>query len=138
MIRDFFSRMMYGRYGNDQLNIFLLTAWLMLYLLSAVFKTIKLALLSRILLWVAYACVVIELLRMLSRNYDKRRRENDRFVEITGPVTHGFRQKRAQMMDKDHRYFRCPSCGQVLRVPKGKGKIHIRCRNCGSAFQKKT
>lgn len=138
MIRDFFSRLMYGRYGSDQLNLFLLGAWLVLYLLSVLFRGAKLFLLSRILLWVAYACVVVELFRMLSRNYDHRRRENDRFMALTGPAVHGIRQKRAQMMDKEHRYFRCPSCGQVLRVPKDKGKISIRCRSCGCSFQKKT
>lgn len=138
MIRDFFGRLMYGRYGTDQLNFFLLAAWVFFYILSTIFRIAKMALLYKVAIALAYLCVVIELFRMLSRNYDKRRRENDRFMEVTGPITHGVRQKRAQMMDKDHRYFRCPSCGQVLRVPKGKGKISIRCRSCGCAFQKKT
>lgn len=45
---------------------------------------------------------------------------------------------RAQTCDREHKYFRCPNCGQMLRVPKGKGKISISCRNCGTTFQKKT
>ena len=34
--------------------------------------------------------------------------------------------------------FRCPGCGTLLRVPKGKGKIKIVCRKCGNSFIKHT
>lgn len=138
MIRNFFSRLMYGRYGFDQLNLFLLVAWLVLDLLSILFRSMHLNIVSTVLYILAYACVIWELFRMFSRNYDNRRRENDWFADHTGPVTHRFRQKRAQLRDRNHKYFRCPNCNQVLRVPKGKGKISIRCRNCGTSFQKKT
>ena len=30
------------------------------------------------------------------------------------------------------------ACSQMLRVPRGKGKISITCRNCGTVFQEKT
>lgn len=39
---------------------------------------------------------------------------------------------------KTHRRFRCPQCGQEVRVPKGKGKIKIRCPKCGNEFIEKT
>jgi transcription elongation factor Elf1 len=42
-----------------------------------------------------------------------------------------------RIKDKEHRYFKCPNCGQYLRVPKGKGKIHINCR-CGYTMYRKT
>ena len=35
-------------------------------------------------------------------------------------------------------FFRCPSCKEVVRVPRGKGKIRITCPRCGYAFEKKT
>lgn len=138
MIRDFLSRLMYGRYGTDPLNLSLMGGWLVCYLLSVVFRIFRAVLFSNIFSLLGYACLIFELFRMFSRNYDRRRRENDWFMDHAGPVIRGLRQKRAQMMDRDHRYFRCPSCGQVLRVPKGKGKVNIRCRNCGCGFQKKT
>lgn len=130
---------MYGRYGSDQLNLFLMIAWLVFYLLSVLARSVlKIALLSSIFMFLAYVCIIWEIFRMFSRNYDKRRRENERYLAIIDPITHIFRQKKAQASDRDHKYFKCPSCGQLLRVPKGKGKINVRCRNCGTSFQKKT
>ena len=38
---------------------------------------------------------------------------------------------------KSYRFFKCPGCGTYIRVPKGKGKIHIKCR-CGYTLYRKT
>ena len=35
---------------------------------------------------------------------------------------------------KDYKFFSCPSCHTNLRVPRGKGKIKIVCRKCGTSF----
>ena len=39
---------------------------------------------------------------------------------------------------KDYHYYRCPKCGQQLRVPRGRGKISITCPKCGNQFIKKS
>ena len=41
-------------------------------------------------------------------------------------------------MDPDHRYFKCPNCGQQMRVPRGKGRITVHCRSCGATFEEKS
>ena len=134
-MRNFLRGLMYGRYGHDQLNLFLMV----LCLADAIACVlVKRPLAERILSVAGYLLFMYVIYRGLSRNYHRRRAENDRFLAITGPVTRAFRQKHAQTMDRDHRYFRCPSCGQLLRVPRGKGKISISCRNCGASFEKKT
>lgn len=46
-------------------------------------------------------------------------------------------QAKAQAADKDHKYFFCPKCGQSVRVPKGAGKIRVKCPKCGEKFEKK-
>ena len=33
-------------------------------------------------------------------------------------------------------FFKCPQCGTVLRVPKGKGHIRITCKCCGHVFER--
>ena len=74
--------------------------------------------------WIPFFFV---LFRMFSRNIPARRRENQRFVNFLN-----------RLKDRDNRYFNCPQCHQMVRVPKGKGKINIRCPKCGNKFIKKT
>lgn len=135
MIRNFFSRLMYGRYGSDMLSLFLVSVSLVLWIISSL---VKIQVVSAIVWVISYAALILAIFRMFSRNYARRRAENDKFVSLVSPLLQGFQRKRAQMRDKDHAYFRCPSCGQMLRVPKGKKRISITCRNCGNVFQKKT
>lgn len=128
---NFLRRLMAGRYGSDQLNMFLLAVYLVFYLLAAV---TGLGILSFIGLFAILLCF----LRMFSRNLDRRRAENAKFLQMTAPVTKWVKLRRTIHQDKDHAYFKCPNCKQQLRVPKGKGKITITCRSCGTTFQEKT
>ena len=130
MIRNAIQRFMYGRYGNDQLNLFLMGLYLLLYLVF-IFVRIEL------LYWVGFALLFITLFRMLSRNIPRRQMENARFMRAAGPVLSWLRLRRTIHRDKEHVYFKCPSCGQQLRVPRGKGKITVTCRSCGAMFQEK-
>ena len=125
------QRFMYGRYGNDQFNYALMGAYLVLYLFSTLFRVGLVARLAPIL-------ILIALLRMLSRNPAKRRAENEKFLEIVRPLIHRYNVQKSRRQDREHCYFKCPNCGQHLRVPKGKGKISITCRSCGVSFEKKT
>ena len=131
MIRNAIQRFMYGRYGNDQLNLFLAVVYLLLYL---VFMFTRLELLYVI----SFVLLGAVLLRMLSRNIERRRMENARFMRAAGPVLSWLRLRRTIRRDKEHVYFKCPSCGQRLRVPRGKGQITVTCRACGASFQEKS
>lgn len=131
MIRNALQRFMYGRYGNDQLNLFLVGAYLVLYLLSLITG-------FQPLYWVSVFLIFLTLFRMLSRNLPQRRAENAKFMQKAGPAIQWFRLQRTIRRDKEHRYFKCPSCGQQLRVPRGKGKITVTCRGCGASFQEKS
>ena len=132
------SRFMYGRNGVDKLGLTMLWAAILLNLINmflresqpAVYSVISLA--SGILmLWTLF--------RMFSRNLEKRRGENARFMEkVWWPISRRMAGKRQQRMDKEHCYFRCPSCHQQVRVPKGKGHIEICCPKCGTKFIKNT
>lgn len=130
MIRDAIQRFMYGRYGNDQLNLFLMMLYLLLYLVLVITKL-------ELLYWVGLALLSCTLFRFLSRNIPRRRAENLRFMRAAGPIMSWLRLRRNIRRDKEHVYFKCPSCGQQLRVPRGKGKITVTCRACGASFQEK-
>lgn len=128
---NWLRRMMYGRYGGDQLSWFLLVVYVLLTVLSGLPHL-------GILSWVALVVLVWSFFRMFSRRYDRRRAENARFLALAGPVIRWFKMRRTILMDREHRYFRCPNCGQYLRVPRGKGRITINCRSCGVSFEEKS
>lgn len=128
---NWFRRLMYGRYGMDQLNLALISLYAVLYLLSVLFR-------SRLLDLLSLLCLILGFYRMFSRQLERRRQENDRFWEVVGPFVRQYNARKCRRRDKEHCYFRCPNCGQQLRVPKGKGKISITCRNCGVSFEEKT
>ena len=76
--------------------------------------------------------------RVLSRNHSKRALENQRYLELREKVLGRFRGSRSAARDKNFRIFRCPSCHQKVRVPRGKGRISITCPKCRHEFIKKT
>ncbi len=39
---------------------------------------------------------------------------------------------------KTHAFLKCPTCGQILSVPKGKGKIRVTCPKCRTKVETKS
>ena len=131
-MKEKFYRFMAGRYGGDQLSRFLSAAALVLIVLNLFLRSNVLWVLSLVLLVLVYV-------RMFSKNFEKRRRENARYLQINSKLTGGFKNwNDRRKQSKDYVFFRCPSCHAMLRVPRGKGKIRVTCRKCGNAFEKKT
>ena len=124
-IADGLRRFMYGRYGTDKLNKCLLIAALVLILLGWLGG--KLAPWLSVCNLLAYIPLVWSVIRMYSRNIEARRRENAAFLRAL-----------TRLKDRQNRYFSCPRCRQSVRVPRGRGKIRIRCPRCGEQFVKKT
>jgi uncharacterized paraquat-inducible protein A len=117
-------RFMEGRYGTDKLNTAILTLGFVLCLISMI---IKFPLVNLILTGASYALMIWAIFRTLSRNTYKRYQENRKYLQIFG-----------RMKDREHRYFDCPKCRQMVRVPRGKGKIAITCPKCREKFVRKT
>ncbi len=117
---DRFRRFMYGRYGSDQLTMFLLIVGVVLAMLGSFTELYWLGFLS-------YVPLICSIFRMYSRNLYKRRAENERFLSLF-----------KRLKDHQNRYFSCPRCRQKIRVPRGKGRIRITCPACGERFEKKT
>ena len=65
--------------------------------------------------------------RAFSRNPEKRILENRRYLTLKSRLT-----------DRKNRYYRCPNCRQTVRVPRGRGKICIKCPKCEEKFVRKT
>ena len=115
---------MAGRYGTDRLNMVILSVGLVASFLSVL---IKFAPVNLVLFLLSYGMMFWAIFRSLSRNTYKRYQENRKFLQLTG-----------RLKDREHRYFDCPKCRQMVRVPRGKGKISITCPRCREKFVKKT
>lgn len=124
---------MYGRYGSDQLNMALLVFAVLVSLINSVLaiflrgSKIYGSIVAPILSVIVYGLLIYSFIRMFSRNIYKRQRENRRFTQLW-----------VRLKDRSNRYFRCPNCKQTVRVPRGRGKICIRCPKCGEKFTRKT
>ena len=129
-LRSGLSRFMYGRNGADQLGLCMIWGAVLLDLAGLLVKKSTVAyglfsLLSTVL-------VLWAIVRIFSRNLEKRRAENAAFLrKIWWPVKRKLQSGRQQRADRDHKYFTCPNCKTVCRVPVGKGKIVITCPKCG-------
>ena len=119
-----YRRFMEGRYGTDRLNMTILTAGLVLCIVSMFFR---IPLVNLVLTLLSYVLMFWAIFRTLSRNTYKRYQENRKYLQIFD-----------RLKDREHRYFDCPKCRQLVRVPRGKGKIAITCPRCREKFVKKT
>ena len=127
---DSMRRFMYGRYARlDQLNIFLLIAAVALNVISLILSRFGAvcAVLGMLVNLVSYVALFWYLYRFLSRDLEKRSLENRRFLTWKSKLT-----------DRHNRYYRCPNCKQTVRVPKGRGKICIKCPKCSEKFIRKS
>ena len=125
-IGDALRRFMIGRYGSDQLGRWLLGAAIVLIVLGMIGNRTGSAVLAGLSL-LAYVPLIWSIFRMYSRNIEARRRENLAFGRFL-----------TRIRDREHCYYACPKCRQTVRVPRGRGKINIRCPKCGEQFIKKT
>lgn len=135
IVKEKFIRFMQGRYGvygPDLLNRFLLGGALALMVLSLFVRW-------RIAYWGALAFLVYAYFRMFSKNCTKRYAENQAFMKHTAKIRGWIgKQKNMMRQRKTHHIYKCPKCRQKIRIPRGKGKIAVRCPQCGTEFIKKS
>ena len=133
------QRFMYGRYGGDSLNIFLLILGLIISFAAQISGVFWIGLF-------AYIPEIYFIFRVLSRNIPARQRELRVFQKVWFPVKHFFTRTCGSWFKYQaekfryrsvYKYFSCPKCGQHLRAPRGRGKILVTCQRCHTEFKKK-
>lgn len=131
-MRGWLQRFMVGRYGQDLLNRDLSVVALVLCLVSMFTQWGWLYTFALVML-------LFTIYRMFSKRLDKRGAEAMAYLQLQNKVKSLFiRNKTKALQMKTHKFYKCPSCGQQLRVPRGKGTISIDCPKCHTAFTKKT
>ena len=136
-MKKWFTNFMMGRYGSDNFGRFLCVFSCILLVVSIIVGGASVA--GMIIWGIALILLIYAYFRMFSRKVNKRFAENYKYLSIKNKFT-GFFKKKAQRIkqSKTHRFYKCPGCKTVVRVPKGKGKIKITCPKCGMQFVKKT
>jgi DNA-directed RNA polymerase subunit RPC12/RpoP len=143
--REKMYRFMYGRYGTDALYNFLTWLNVILILLSFIAAAFIEDETVNAIVSVAFSAVITfifiyEIYRMMSRNIAKRRRENERYLRISGRVKRflsGNTSKRTKTFNRDDAayIFRdCTKCQSTLRLPRRVGKHKVRCPRCSHSF----
>lgn len=131
-IMNWLRKLMIGRYGVDELSIFIL-------IVSIIFSILSRFIDSGIIPVVFMVTAVLAYFRIFSKNITKRYEENNKFLKTWNPIKNKFNKKVKRLKNtKDYRHFKCPNCDQRLRVPRGKGKVAVTCPKCRTGIIKKT
>ena len=133
------------RRGLDELNRTMLIAALVLSIIGMIVSQ-SVGWLRMVLSLLSGALLVLIVIRMMSKNFNKRNQENMKYLTYETAVKDWFRRtfrakgnagayqapraKRAGKNPtwaelKQYKYLICPQCAQRLRVPRGKGRIRV-------------
>ena len=133
-MRDKLRNLFYGRQGMDDLSKALFWCGLVFFVLSLFIPGFPGALLR----WLGIFALIFAFVRAFSRRLDQRELENRLYLAFLE------RKRRDYLAWKDryaqrrsYKFFKCPGCRTYIRVPRGKGKIHIKCR-CGYTLYRRT
>ncbi len=140
-IKQSLRSFMAGRNGADHLTIALLWTGLICYLLGSILGSVQvlaIALVGMLFHLAGFAAYVFCVFRMFSRNLNKRRAENRRYVTMAEKKKTERRQAKVRFQNrKTYKYFKCPGCKAWLRLSRGKGVVTITCSRCHTSFTQK-
>lgn len=121
---------MYGRYGSDELYIFLVKLYLILSILNIFIN-------SKILLYLNIILIIWMFYRFFSKKIYKRNAENIKFLRIKKYVTKPFDNIKRNIKDKNHIYKKCYKCKTTLKLPLPykRGIKVAKCPNCNNKIK---
>lgn len=120
-----------GRRGPEELSNFCIVIALVLVVVNLFANQLWISI-------VALALAVYAAWRMSSKNVVARAKENVAFLKALGPVRPWVQDPGAAVSEtRTYKHVKCPSCGQKIRVPRGKGKLRVTCPTCHEKFETK-
>ncbi|MCR5106807.1 MAG: hypothetical protein K6B28_01450 [Lachnospiraceae bacterium] len=123
-----FNSFMNGRNGPDELGTASFITGTLIYFFGAIVK-------KRYILAAGAAIFCYGLFRMLSGNTESRSKENRTFINYLELLRKYLMVLRLQIRFRDsYRFLICRRCGQIIRIPKCKGRIEIICPRCKNMF----
>lgn len=137
-MKEKFQNLFIGRHGMDDFSK-------VLFWFGAVFVVASLflgGLFGGLFRFLGFFGLGYSFYRAFSRNTVQREMENNLFLAYAGRIVSRYNREKSARKErfsqrKEYVFFKCPGCGTMIRVPRGKGKIHITCR-CGYQLYRKT
>ena len=138
-MRDFLERLRWrmsvwleGRHGADNFSNALTMLGLALILIY-LFTGFD-------LLWaLGMGVLIYATWRTFSKNLPGREAENEGWLKLVGKPRAALSLARKAWTNRaTTSYFKCKGCGQVLSVPKGKGRLRVTCPKCGTQTERKS
>lgn len=137
-MRNWFNNLFLGRQGMDELSKAMFWWGLAGLLLSGLTVSLLNGVPASLLSWLGLLLIILCFVRSFSRRLERRELENAAYLAWVEKKRRQWEGKKDRFHQrKDFKFFKCPGCGTILRVPRGKGKIHINCR-CGYVLYRKT
>ena len=137
-MKGWFNNLFQGRQGMDELSKAMFWWGLACLLVSTLLSALLNGVLSLPFSWIGLLLIILCFVRAFSRQLGQREMENCAYLAFWERRRRQFEMRKERFRQrKDFRFFKCPGCGTILRVPRGKGKIHINCR-CGYVLYRRT
>lgn len=131
-IKQWFYRFMQGRYGADELYKFSFGVFIVLLILSVIFR----GTLGFIFSLAETAVLILTIYRSFSRNFAARSRENRAYLKLRDAFLKTVKRNINRVRDiKTKRYRKCPHCGTWVKLPIKKGKHPVNCPGCRERFE---
>ena len=138
-------RFMYGRYGTDELYNFLSYFNIVLIIVYCIaILAIPDGIVAAIVSFCFSALIIFnfifEIYRTMSRNIEKRRRENERYIKMSRALKRflsGNTSKKTKTFNRDdvtYIFRDCTKCGCALRLQRRVGKHMVKCPRCSHSF----
>lgn len=117
---NWYQRLMYHRYGVDELYYFLFKIVIILVIMSLFSSSLYLHIIEIVLL-------SIMIFRKYSKNRGKRKEENTKYLLLRKKI-----KKKWRKTDTDYIYKKCRKCKTILRLPlpSTRGIKHTKCPEC--------
>jgi DNA-directed RNA polymerase subunit RPC12/RpoP len=129
-MKERLRRLMQGRYGVDELSKMMVYASFVVMIVGSFAKNPYINL-------VGFMIIIYSYSRIFSKNQRLRSAQNLKYMQLRDSFLRKIsNQIQIMKLSKTYRVYSCPGCKQLVRVPKGKGRIEVKCPKCGARFSK--
>lgn len=110
----------------DELNRFIFILFVIFFVISLFTNNFYVDIVTILLL-------IIFIMRLVSKDKNRRYRENEVFVKIKKMILHPFTSIKKSSKSENSVYKKCPKCKTILKLPlpKKRGINHAKCPGCG-------